>query len=219
MAKYTESYKEVIKIESECIARMAEELDYEVMDAITELFCTVKSNSKKVIVAGCGTIGTAARRIAHTLSVVEIPAFYLSPSNSIHGGFGAIQEGDVVVLLSKSGNTQEIVNYITVAKAKKAVTIGVTENENSEIGKNCDIVLKIKVAREPDQWGIISSGSTQAIIAAFDAIAFTAMKQTGFSKEQFYLIHTGGGVGDLLRKEGVSTNGGTDTSDMEKKLQ
>ena len=202
MSKYIESYKRVIKMESQMIERMADELDYQVMDEIMELFCTVKEQSKKVIVAGCGTIGTAARRIAHTLSVVEIPAFFLSPADSIHGGFGAIQEGDVVVLLSKSGNTQEIVNYVSVARAKKAITIAVTENEQSKLGQQCDITLKIKVEREPDKWGIISSGSTQAIIAAFDAIAFTAMEHNGFDKDQFYLIHTGGGVGDILRTEG-----------------
>jgi len=180
------SYKEVIRIESESIAKLSDRLDYAVMDKILELFCTMKETGHKVIVAGCGTAGTAARRIAHTLCVVEIPAFYLSPANSIHGGFGAIQKGDVVVLISKSGNTQEILNYVSVAKAKGATTIGVTENEESKLGQGCDI---------------ISSGSTLAVIAAFDAIAFTAMNYNGFNKEQFYLIHTGGGVGDILRKD------------------
>lgn len=196
-----ESYKEVIKIESESIAKLADKLDYKVMDKILELFCTIKELGHKVIVAGCGTAGTAARRVAHTLSVVEIPAFYLSPANSNHGGFGAIQKGDVVILISKSGNTQEIVNYVSVAKAKGATTIGVTEDEGSLLGQECDIVLKVKVDREPDKWGIISSGSTLAVISVFDAIAFTAMNYNGFNKEQFYLIHTGGGVGDILRKE------------------
>jgi len=195
------SYKEVIRIESESIAKLSDRLDYAVMDKILELFCTMKESGHKVIVAGCGTAGTAARRIAHTLCVVEIPAFYLSPANSIHGGFGAIQKGDVVVLISKSGNTQEILNYVSVAKAKGAATIGVTENEESKLGQGCDIVLKVKVDREPDKWGIISSGSTLAVISAFDAIAFTAMNYNGFDKEQFYLIHTGGGVGDILRKD------------------
>lgn len=202
MSERTESYKEVLRIESESIAKLADRLDFDVVDKITDLLCSVKPNSKKVIVAGCGTVGTAARRIAHTLSVVEIPSFYLSPANSIHGGFGAIQQGDVVILISKSGNTQEILNYVPVCSKKDVITIGVTENEESRLGKCCDIVLKVKVDREPDEWGIISSGSTNAIIAVFDAIAFTAMKCNGFNKEQFYLIHTGGGVGDILRAEG-----------------
>ncbi len=196
-----ESYKSVLKIESESIEKLTETLDFSVMDSILELFCSVKESSHKVIVAGCGTVGTAARRIAHTLSVVEIPAFYLSPANSIHGGFGAIQKGDVVVLISKSGNTQEILNYVPVSKAKGAITIGVTEDKGSRLGQSCDIVLQVKVDREPDKWGIISSGSTQAIVSVFDAIAFTAMNYNGFNKEQFYLIHSGGGVGEILRKE------------------
>ena len=151
--------------------------------------------------AGCGTAGQAAKRIAHTLSVVEIPAFFLSPADSIHGGLGAMQQGDILILLSKSGNTQEILNYIPAAQKKGLTVIGVTENENSKLGQSADIVLKIKIDREPDKWGIISSASTLASISAFDAIAFTAMEETGYTKEEFYLIHTGGGVGDILRKE------------------
>lgn len=203
MSKYEASFREVIRIESESIAQMAERLNYEVMDQITELFLQVKKNSKKVILAGCGTAGQAAKRIAHTLCVVEVPAFFLSPADSVHGGMGAMQAGDVLVLISKSGNTQEILNYVNAAKTKGLTLIGVTENPKSKLGKCADIVLQIKVDREPDPWGIISSGSTLATISAFDAIAFTVMQHNGFDKEQFYLIHTGGGVGDILRGEGV----------------
>lgn len=112
-----------------------------------------------------------------------------------------MQQGDILILLSKSGNTQEILNYIPAAQKKGLTVIGVTENENSKLGQAADIVLKIKIDREPDKWGIISSASTLASISAFDAIAFTAMEETGYTKEEFYLIHTGGGVGDILRKE------------------
>ena len=153
------------------------------------------------IVAGCGTAGQAGKRIAHTLSVVEIPAFFLSPADSIHGGMGAMQQGDILVLISKSGNTQEILNYLPAAQKKGLTVIGVTENEESKLGKAADIVLKIKIDREPDEWGIVSSASTLCFISAFDAIAFTAMEETGYTKEEFYLIHTGGGVGEILKKE------------------
>ncbi len=196
-----ERLKQVMKDEAETINKVADRVDYEVMSQITELLCQVKKNSKKVILAGCGTAGQAAKRIAHTLSVVEIPAFFLSPADSIHGGLGVMQQGDILILLSKSGNTQEILNYIPSAQKKSLTVIGVTENENSKLGQAADIVLKIKIDREPDKWGIISSASTLASISAFDAIAFTAMEETGYTKEEFYLIHTGGGVGDILRKE------------------
>lgn len=195
--------KEVIQDEGNAILKMAGEIDYSVLCRITELLCSVKKNSKKVILAGCGTAGMAARRVAHTLCVVEIPAFFLSPADSVHGGMGAMQQGDILILFSKSGNTQEILNYLTAAHKKGLTVIGVTENEDSRLGKGSDIVLRIDIGKEPDEWGIISSASTLAFISAFDAAAFLAMEETGYTKEEFYLIHTGGGVGDILRSEGV----------------
>ena len=190
-----------MKEEAETISKAADRIDYDVMSQIMDLFCTVKKKGKKVILAGCGTAGQAAKRIAHTLSVVEVPAFFLSPADSIHGGMGAMQEGDILVLLSKSGNTQEVLNYLPAAGKKGLTVIGVTENEESRLGLAADIVLKIKIDKEPDCWGIVSSASTLASISAFDAIAFAVMEETGYTKEEFYLIHTGGGVGDILRKE------------------
>ncbi|AYH41076.1 hypothetical protein A5N82_04610 [Christensenella minuta] len=199
MAKYDQSYEEVLRIERDTLDSLLTTVDRDVLDRIVDLLCTVKPNSKKVITAGCGTSGMAAQKIAHTLSVVEVPAFFLSPANSIHGGLGAIQKGDVAVLFTKGGNTGEIVNYIPVCKEKGAVIIGVTEDETSILGKNCDILLKIAVEREPCPWKLIASGSIVAAIAVWDAIAFTVMRHNGFTKEQFYLTHPGGSVGDKLR--------------------
>lgn len=196
-----ERLKQVIRDEAAVIEKTADRVDYEVLSQIVDLFCGIKKRGKKVILAGCGTAGMAARRIAHTLCVVEIPAFFLSPADSVHGGMGAMQEGDVLVLVSKSGNTQEIINYLPAAEKKGLTVIGVTENENSILGKEADILLKVKIDREPDCWGIISSASTLAEISVFDAIAFTVMEETGYTKEEFYLIHTGGGVGEILKKE------------------
>ena len=104
-------------------------------------------------------------------------------------------------LFGRSGNTQEVLNYLPAAGKKGLTVIGVTENEESRLGLAADIVLKIKIDKEPDCWGIVSSASTLASISAFDAIAFAVMEETGYTKEEFYLIHTGGGVGDILRKE------------------
>lgn len=200
-----ERLKEVMQEEANAIRKVSEEIDYDVLCRISELLCSVKRNSKKVILAGCGTAGMAAKRIAHTLSVVEIPAFFLSPADAVHGGMGAMQKGDILILISKSGNTKEILNYVNAAKQKGLTIIGVTENEDSKLGKKCDIVLKIAVGKEPDKWGIISSASTLAFISAFDAVAFLAMEETGYTKEEFYLIHTGGGVGEILRSEGAAS--------------
>lgn len=196
-----ERLKKAMKDEAEVLSRNAERIDYETMSKITDILGSVKRKGKKVVLAGCGTAGQAAKRIAHTLCVVEVPSFFLSPADSIHGGMGVMQEGDVLILISKSGNTQEILNYLPAAQKKGLTIIGVTENESSKLGRAADIVLKIKIDREPDCWGLVSSASTLAFISAFDAMAFAIMEENGYTKEEFYLIHTGGGVGDILRKE------------------
>ncbi len=197
-------YDEVLTIERDAIGGLLHKLDRSVMDRLVDLFCTVKQNGRKVITAGCGTSGIAAEKIAHTLSVVEVPSFFLSPANSIHGGMGAIQQGDIVVLLTRGGNTPEIVNYLPVCKAKKAIVVGVTEKEDSALGKNCDILFRVPVERESCPWNLIASASILAVLSAFDAIAFTVMRHNGFSKEDFYLTHPGGSVGDKLRDAGIT---------------
>ncbi len=201
MGKYEGSIREVIEIERDAVGAQLENLDMDVMDEIVELLCTIKPEGRKVLLAGCGTSGIAAEKIAHTLSVVEVPAFFLSPANSIHGGMGAIQKGDVVILLTKGGNTPEILNYIPVCKKKGATIIGVTEREDSALAKNCDILLRVTIEREPCPWNMIASGSILATLAAFDAIAFTVMKVTGFTKEEFFLTHPGGSAGEKLLAE------------------
>lgn len=201
MSKYEQSFREVIEIERDAVGAQLENLDMDIMDKIVDLLCTVKPEGRKVLTAGCGTSGIAAEKIAHTLSVVEVPTFFLSPANSIHGGMGAIQRGDIVILLTKGGNTPEILNYIPVCKKKGATIIGVTEREDSVLAKNCDILLKITIEREPCPWNMIASGSILATLSAFDAIAFTVMKRTGFTKEEFFLTHPGGSAGEKLLAE------------------
>lgn len=198
---YHEIYTQVLSDERDILDSLIKTLDYPVMDKIVSLLLTLKKNGKKVITAGCGTSGIAAQKIAHTLSVIEVPSLFLSPANSIHGGMGVIQEGDVVVLLAKGGTTQEILNYLPACKKKSATVIGVTENGDSPLGKGCDILLKVTVEREPCPWGLIASGSIVAVISAWDAIAFAVMRHNGFTKEEFFLTHPGGSVGDKLRDE------------------
>jgi len=199
MSVYSKIYEEVLSVERDAVASLLHSLDREVMDKIVNLLLTVKQNGKRVITAGCGTSGIAARKIAHTLSVIEVPSFFLSPENSVHGGFGVIQDGDVVVLLSKGGNTQEILDYLPACNAKNAIIIGVTENEDSVLGRNCNLLLKVAVEKEPCPWNLIASASILAVIAAFDAIAFAVLHHNGLTKDDFYLIHPGGSAGEKLR--------------------
>ena len=201
MTKYDNSIDRVLNIEWNAIKTLIGTLDRNIMARVIDLLLTVKPEGRKVITAGCGTSGTVARRVAHTLSVVEVPALYCSPANSIHGGMGVIQKSDIVILFSKGGNTQEMLNYIPVCKAKDAKIIAVTQNDDSALAKNSDIYLKIHVDTEADKWNICASASCNAVIAAFDAIAFTVMEFSDYTLEHLMLTHPGGGVGEHLKRE------------------
>lgn len=203
MGKYDESIKNILNIEWQNIHELMGRLDLEVMEQIVDLLLRVKPEGRKVITAGCGTSGATAVRVAHSLNVCEVPAFFLAPTYSIHGGAGAIQKGDVVILFSKGGNTQEIVNYIPICKAKGAVIIGVSQNDDSILARNADIYFKVEIHRESDKFNMCASASCTAYCAVWDAIAFTLMRYNGYTKEDLLLIHSGGKVGELLVEQGI----------------
>jgi len=198
MGKYDQSITDIMNIEWNAIKKLIDTLDRDVMEQIIELLLRVKPEGHKVITAGCGTSGSVAVRVAHSLSVCEVPAFYCCPANSIHGGTGAIQKGDVVILFSKGGNTQEIVNYIPICKAKGATIIGVSQNDDSILAKLADIYFKVQIDQESDMFNMCASASCTAYCAVWDSIAFTIMKYNGYTKEDLLLIHSGGKVGELL---------------------
>lgn len=153
----------------------------------------------RIAVAGVGTSSAAARKIAHTLSCIERPAFFLPPGDAVHGGLGAVQPGDVAILISKRGGTREIINLLPALKTKRVYIIAVTENEASILARQSDQLLKIKVEREGDDFNMLATTSTMAVIAVFDAVCVTLIKLTGYTREQFAVIHPGGAVGDRLR--------------------
>ena len=200
MHKYDESINEIMNIEWQNIKTLIDTLDRDVMERIIDLLLQVKPSGRKVITAGCGTSGATAIRVAHSLNVCEVPSFFVDPSMSVHGGTGAIQEGDIVILFSKGGNTQEIINYIPICSAKKAVIIGVCQNDDSILAKHSDIYFKVQIDTESDKFNMCASSSCTAYCAVWDAIAFTIMKYNGYSKEDLLLIHPGGKVGDILRQ-------------------
>lgn len=159
----------------------------------------------RILTAGCGTSAAAAKKIAHSLCCIERPAAFLAPGDAVHGGLGLVQPGDVVIAISKGGNTREIVNLIPAIKAKRAFLIGVTEKPDSALGREADLPLRVKVEREPDEFNMLATASTLAVIAVFDAVCIALMRVTGYTREQFAVIHPGGAVGDrLLQGETLS---------------
>ena len=184
-----------LTMEAESIAALRQTLDQEAVLAAAKALMNCKG---KVILSGCGTSAMAARKVAHSLSCIEIPALFLSPADAVHGALGVLQREDILILISKGGNTQELVNLIPACKTKGALLIGVSENPESGIAGQADIYLKVKVEQEPCRFNMLATASTLAVIATFDAICIALMQMTGYTREQFAVIRPGGAVGERL---------------------
>lgn len=184
-----------ISMEADAIGKLTEVLDEK---AVLETAKVLQNCKGKVILSGCGTSAMAAKKIAHSLCCIEIPALFLSPADAVHGGLGVLQGDDILILISKGGNTQELVNLIPACRTKKAKLIGVSENPDSKIAQAADIYMKVKAEREPCRFNMLATSSTLAVISTFDAICIALMQMTGYTREQFAVIHPGGAVGERL---------------------
>jgi len=193
-----ESVRNTLMIESESVNRLIDTISDETVLKVIKLIGDCKG---RIILSGCGTSGAAAKKIAHSLCCVERPACFLSPADAVHGALGLLQKDDILILISKGGNTDELVGLISACKAKGARLIGVSENPDSTIARSSDVFLKVKVEREPCPFNMLATASTMAVIAVFDAICIALMHYTGYTKEQFAIIHPKGAVGDRLLKD------------------
>lgn len=187
--------KRTISIEAASIENLLSSLDMEVMAAIVE---RIAGCSGRIILSGCGTSAMAAKKISHSLNCIECPSLFMTPSDAVHGGLGMLQPGDILILISKGGSTEELVNLIPACRVKGAYLIGITENPDSKIGKLADLCLKIKVTQEPCRFNMLATASTLAVVSAFDAICIALMQYTGYTRGQFAVIHPGGAVGERL---------------------
>ena len=161
----------------------------------------VLANAPRIAAAGCGHTGIACRHFTHLMCCIERPARFISPAEAVHGGTGYIQKGDVLLLASRGGKTQELLPIMDIARAKGACIITVTEHLGSPLALGADIVLPMKISRETDKYN--SQGTTSFLVtcAIFDALQAALIEETGYRNEQFAVIHPGGAVGERLNKQ------------------
>ena len=152
----------------------------------------------KVIVTGIGKSGHASRKIAATMVSLGIPAVYLNPAEAIHGDLGIVQCNDVVISISKSGESQELLAILPAIKSFGAKLVGITSNPNSSLGKMADIVLRLGVEREAGHLHLAPTSSVLASLAIGDALATIASELRGFKEEDFAIYHPGGTLGARL---------------------
>ena len=152
------------------------------------------------ITTACGSSGFAAKKFAHALCCIECPAKFVAPSEAVHGGMGALKEGNAIVIVSKGGRTDELLPIINIAKSKKAVIIAVTQKVESTLAKSADVILKLPDVAESDRYGVMSTTSFTATMAYFNALMVGIMEEKDYKLEEFALIHPGGGVGKDITK-------------------
>ena len=186
--------KESFRIEAKAVLDALDAMDDAAFGRAVDALCT----AERIVTTGCGHSGIAARKFAHSLCCVERPGKFMSPAEAVHGGMGGIRAGDVLVWASRGGKTSELVNIVRVCREKKAVIIGVTENLDSPLARQSDIVLPMKIEKESDRYNVMATSSFVGLVALFDALHIAIMEETGYRLEQFALIHPGGAVGERL---------------------
>lgn len=195
--EHIDSAYNAFKIESESILATGEAMDREEFKRAVEAL----ASADRIAAAGCGHSGIACRHFAHLMCCIDLPARFLSPAEAPHGGLGYLHEGDVLVIVSRGGKTDELITIVDVAKAKGATVICVTEKLDSPLANLSDIKLKMVISKECDKYNCQGTTSFAVTNAIFDALQTALLEYTGYKNETFALIHPGGAVGKRLNNK------------------
>jgi D-arabinose 5-phosphate isomerase GutQ len=156
----------------------------------------------KTLVTGMGTSGAVARRIAHLLSCGGTPAVFVSAADGLHGGLGLVAEGDVLISISKGGESEELNDFTQLARERGARVIVMTEEANSSLAAHRDCVIEIHTPPDTDPGHMLAMGSTIAASAVGDALALILMQERGYGWDRFEMTHPGGAVGKAIDARG-----------------
>ena len=189
-----EQAKKVFQIESKAIASLVDRIGENFIRAV-ELIYNCKG---RVVVTGMGKSGIIGKKIASTMASLGTPALFLHSAEGVHGDLGMVTRGDVVISISNSGETEEILKLIPIIKRFNIKLIAITGNINSTLAKRSDVVLDVSVDEEACPWNIVPTASTAASLAMGDALAIALLDKKGFKKNDFALLHPGGSLGRSL---------------------
>jgi arabinose-5-phosphate isomerase len=186
--------RRVLRLEHEAVAALEQRLGPEFAEAVT----LVASSGGRVIVAGVGKSGLIGRKIAATLTSTGTPATFLHPVDSVHGDLGIVGRDDVAILLSKSGESDELLGLLAHLQGFGVRTIAITGDMGSSLATNCDVALDAGVREEACPHDLAPTTSTTAALAIGDALAVALLQEKGFQREDFARIHPGGALGRKL---------------------
>jgi arabinose-5-phosphate isomerase len=191
-----ETAKRVLRVESEAIASLIDRLDARFEKAV-ELLHACKG---RVVVTGLGKSGLVGRKIAATFASTGTPALFLHTGEALHGDLGMLTAGDVMLAISSSGETAELIELLETVKRLGVPLLALTANPKSTLARASNIVLDIAVKEEACSLNLAPTASTAAAMAMGDALAIALLERRGFKEEDFAALHPGGRLGNKLRR-------------------
>ncbi|MFO7832318.1 MAG: KpsF/GutQ family sugar-phosphate isomerase [Desulfuromonadaceae bacterium] len=200
-----ENAQKTLEIEAEAVTALQERIDSVFCEAVK----IMAACEGRVVITGMGKSGLICQKIAATMASTGTPAFFLHPAEGIHGDLGMIMKGDVVLAVSNSGETEEIVKILPVIRRLGLKLITMSGNPSSTLARSGDVSLDISVDREACPLGLAPTASTTATLAMGDALAVALLKLHDFQAEDFALFHPGGALGKrlLLKVEDLMHSG------------
>ncbi|MFH0796648.1 MAG: KpsF/GutQ family sugar-phosphate isomerase [Candidatus Omnitrophota bacterium] len=186
--------REIFQTEISAIDATSRVLDKHFEEAVNK----IASSSGRVVVTGIGKSGIIGRKVAATLSSTGTPSFFLHPAEAVHGDLGMIGRNDIVMAISNSGKTEEILRILPAVRKMGATVIAITGNPDSHLAAMAEIVLTLKVNNEADTFGLIPTASTTALLVLGDALSLCVLERKGFQRRDYAFLHPGGDLGERL---------------------
>lgn len=188
------------------IARQVMEIEFKTIKSVSsqigeDFEAAVKAMHEckgRIVISGLGKSGHIGKKLAATLSSTGTPSFFMHAAEALHGDLGMITKDDIVLAISNSGETKELLNIIPSIRIIGAKIISITGNKQSTLAKGCDIHIEVKVESEADPLNLAPTSSSTATLAVGDAIAITLSVMKGFKDENFAVFHPGGSLGKRL---------------------
>ncbi len=192
-----ERARRVLSIEINELQRLSERLDVSFLSAV-ELLKTAIGRQGKIVVLGVGKSGHIGEKIAATLTSTGAPAVVLDSLNALHGDLGVISDGDVILILSYSGETEELLRVLPALARFDVKKVSLTGNPTSTLAKASDVVLDVSVTQEACPHNLAPTSSTTVMLALGDALAMVLLEERGFTREDFARYHPAGQLGQSL---------------------
>lgn len=207
--------RRVLEVEAAAILGLIEHLDQTFIDVVELMHGVGGGVSGRVVTMGLGKSGIICKKISATLASTGTPSFFLHPAEAIHGDLGMVVRGDVVLAISNSGETEELVRLIPSLKRIGVEIVAMTGNPQSTLAKGADHHLSAAISKEACPLGLAPTASTTATLALGDALAMALLLRKGFKEEDFAFLHPGGRLGKRFLRVSDLMHGGNDVPIVE----